>query len=672
MRNLAVEGWLRLKPALNAAAILLGVAACSDGVGPGLRGATVRIYLGSDVFDEQTVAVDSVFALTAQILDSTGKPIPGEIVFWSSDRPEVASVDGSGVVVAKAVGTANITARHRVGEDVARINVAAAVTGPIACTEDDEVDLEVGQVLLVEGEDAVLTCLPAGDANAEYTVVTVNTGRSAGSTLPVNLRATGVTAVTGPPNPNLIPSGLPARIDQAARFHQMIREGSSKALEGRLRSGVATQLSSGPSFQLFPGQIVSLNVSTDASGGCSSVDTRHGRVIHVGERVIIVADTMNPAGGFSNADYLEFGNFFDDHAWPLVTGTFGTPSDIDRNGRAIVFFTVAVNELPANNNLPQNSGSYVGGFFYNRDLFPRSSCEGSNVAEMFYMLVPDPIGESRPGGRRPFGLNFVKNKIPTLLVHEFQHLVNDSRRLHVNSAPVWEETWLNEGLSHIAEELMFYEMAPGMEPGQNLRPASFAETLQREAFYRFQQDNHDRFALFIREPSDESVLGEDMLATRGAAWAFLRYLADLSHPNEGSLWEALVTGARKAGLENLDEALDGTTRERLRDWAVALYLDDTGLANEARYETRSWNYRAMFTEASRLFPRSNEPYPLRVRTLFNDQNRYLTLPGGSFAYFRVGVPAGGRAAVRVTVGATADGPQLPPPSRLKIAVVRTK
>ncbi len=664
--------WRKWRGGAASVAFALTFLGCGDGVSPSARGSALRIYLGSDVFDEQTVAVDSVFALSARILDSSGNPLRDESVTWSSDRPEVASVDGSGVVAARAVGTANITARHRIGEDVARINVAAPVSGPLSCTQEDEVHLAVGQVLLLEGEDATLSCLTGGEGGAEYTIATVNTGRAAASTLPVNVRATGIRGVTGPPTPNLISVDSRSRIMPDDRFHLRMREGSSRALEPLLRRGQAERLVAGPARQMSVGELMAFNVATDASDGCSSVDTRHGRVRHVSQRAIIVADTMNPAGGFSDDDYAEFAAFFDQHAWPLVTRAFGTPSDIDRNDRAVVFFTVAVNELPANSNLPQNAGSFVGGFFYNRDLFARSSCEGSNAAEMFYMLVPDPIGETRSGGRRPFGLNFVRQKIPTLLVHEFQHLINDSRRLHVNASPVWEETWLNEGLSHIAEELMFYRLAPELERGQNLGPSSFVNASQRSAFQSFQQDNHDRFNVFIRDGTGASMLGEDLLATRGAAWSFLRYLGDQAGGGEEKLWEDLVTGARHAGLDNLDEVLGGATRERMRDWAVALYADDAGLTDDPRYQTSSWNYRAMYTEGSRLFSRGNEPYPLRVRELSDDQNRRLTLPGGAAGYLRLGVTAGGRGAVRVTVGAAADGTQLPPPSRLKLAVIRTR
>ena len=59
--------------------------------------------------------------------------------------------------------------------------------------------------------------------------------------------------------------------------------------------------------------------------------------------------------------------------------------------------------------------------------------------------------------------------------HEFQHLISASRRLYVNDASEFEETWLNEGLSHIAEELLFYS-ASGLAPRQNITLAQLTNS----------------------------------------------------------------------------------------------------------------------------------------------------------------------------------------------------
>src|SRR2546423_2789496 len=73
---------------------------------------------------------------------------------------------------------------------------------------------------------------------------------------------------------------------------------------------------------------------------------------------------------------------------------------------------------------------------------------------MFYLAVPDP--NAIVNGNTSFTKNFVSHLTVSTTAHEFQHLINASRRLYVNtSATDCEVVWLNEGLSHVAEELLF-------------------------------------------------------------------------------------------------------------------------------------------------------------------------------------------------------------------------
>jgi hypothetical protein len=646
-------------------AACLPLAGCRDGLAPELRGARVEIRYAGAKFNEETVAIGTTLQLTGLVLDARGSVLPNERVTWSAGDPSVLGVDVSGIVVAHGVGASYVVAHHRIGTDTARINVAQPVSGPVECEPGEEMAMTVGESRRISGPAATRICLAGGDGiNAEYVVVTTNSATSAGSILPVQLHGTGITFVFNPPQPATGPRVL-HRPTPDVRFHDELRSGISARLEPLLRAGVtATDFPPIRALQAVD-DLVSLNVAR-GTNGCDAVDMRGGRVRAVTDRAIIVSDTSNPAGGFTNEDYLEFGQFFDEEVWPLVTGTFGTPSDIDGNGRAIIFFTIAVNELPENSNAPENAGSYVGGFFFNRDLFPASSCAGSNSAEMFYLLVPDSAGQANDGGRRPFPRQMVRAQIPILLVHEFQHLVNDSRRLHVNAAPIWEQTWLNEGLSHIAEELMFYRQA-GLEPGGNISIASLLNHDARHAFRSFQLDNVDRLAHYLSDPEVASPMGPDNLVTRGAAWSFLRYAADRTGA-EAALWTDLVRNSRTAGFENLSGAIDSDPLEWIRDWAAALYLDDTGLDLEPAHRTTSWNFRSIFPNLSLLgVGRTSRPYPLRAPRLFTDQPRAIQLHGGAAAYARLGVEPNGRGAIRITVGAS-----LPPPDRLSVLVVRTR
>jgi hypothetical protein len=200
------------------------------------------------------------------------------------------------------------------------------------------------------------------------------------------------------------------------------------------------------------GQLLRLNARVTSACDTVSSAFRVGRVAAITERTIIVADTANPAGGFTDAEYRNFGRR--STRWPIrwTSPTSARRRTSTRNSRVIVFFTRAVNEQT-----PRNVDYVVGGFFWERDLFPnnvardKGGCAGSNAAELFYMLVPDPTGSINGHGRSKA---YVNEQTVGTLAHEFQHLINASRRLYVTDTDEYESVWLNEGLSHIAEELV--------------------------------------------------------------------------------------------------------------------------------------------------------------------------------------------------------------------------
>jgi uncharacterized protein YjdB len=59
--------------------------------------------------EEATIDVTEQLALTAQLYDAADQPFQGAVT-WSSDHPEIASVDGAGVITGHAEGGALITA----------------------------------------------------------------------------------------------------------------------------------------------------------------------------------------------------------------------------------------------------------------------------------------------------------------------------------------------------------------------------------------------------------------------------------------------------------------------------------------------------------------------------------------------------------------------------------
>lgn len=272
------------------------------------------------------------------------------------------------------------------------------------------------------------------------------------------------------------------------------------------------------------GDLVRLNVN--GADACTNATYHIARVEAIGDKSMILADTLNPKDGFTAADYQRYAAKFDTLIYPLDEGAFGAATDIDNNGRIGIVFTRAVNELT-----PAGSGSYVGGFTFSRDLFPivansrAQACATSNQGEFFYALAPDPLGTIN-GNRRTTG--FVDSATVPVLAHELQHLINASRKLYVNTtAAAFEEKWLDEGLAHIAEELLFYRES-GTTPRSNIDvPAIRQRSAIINAFNNDMIGNAGRYRSYLVKPSTTSpYAGNDSLSTRGAAWDWLRYLAD--------------------------------------------------------------------------------------------------------------------------------------------------
>ena len=501
---------------------------------------------------------------------------------------------------------------------------------------------------------------PTGSENVLVLTDTATVSVSAKTSYTVAATGVGAAGAVSPPASSLSPDpnavfaprldmSFGMRLNDASRAR--LRRGFSAA-----RSMLAARASSpvGRSSSLSlgvpnVGDLININVGSDA---CDTLVPGVARVVAISTRAIVLADTLNPSGGFSTADYQRFAARFDTLVYPIDVANFGVPGDIDQNQRVILLFTKSVNELT-----PRNSTSYVGGFFFDRDLFPItdspqfSGCKGSNVGELFYLLAPDPNGQVNGNVRRT---GFVDSVTTSVLAHEFQHLINASRRLYVNTtAEDFEVTWLNEGLSHIAEELLFYHEA-GLGPRQNIDVNLLrSNAVVRGAFNSDQSSNVARYQLYLQAPSDNSPLRlDDSLETRGATWDFLRYAADRKAGTAGAsadvaTWQALVNSPTN-GVPNLRAVFGTDLAGWLRDWAVSHYADDLN-ASVAREQTQpSWNFHSIFPALGG----GGNSYPLQVRSLQGSAASGTLIGGGGAAYYRFSIPANGTA----TISVTAPGP----------------
>jgi hypothetical protein len=525
--------------------------------------------------------------------------------------------------------------------------------------------LAIGEMAVFAGPAASEFCVSGTTAGAEFIAVPFYSDFT-GSLLRLSISTGGTTTnVTNRMAPGFQMSVPPLRIQlrRDERFEMELRERSQRELSPLIPMARAAAVQSGGRLNLnvaLPQIGDLLNLNTNSSSTCSSPKIRTGRVVAITNGAIVVADTANPANGFTTEDYQYFGAGFDTLVYPVDTLSFGAPTDKDGNQRVILFFTRAVNELT-----PPGQSFYIGGFFFNRDLFPKTTtgavqgCEASNFAEMFYLLVPDPNGVVNQNAR---SVEFVREVMLGTLAHELQHLINSSRHLYINSSNTFEEVFLDEGLSHIAEELAFFR-ASGLSARQNID----YETIQSsstllDAFNTFQVPNLRRFREFLLNPLTNSPYASSAtIATRGGIWAFLRYAADRRGGDENQLWMQLANPpADVRGLANLNRAVTTDLSGWVRDWSVANYADDfiTGLASVVTEP--SWNIRSVVTVVNEGM------WALDTQAIDSANIATVAIGDGSAAYFRFGVGPGAAGGGRITARATTV------PNSFSLTVIRTK
>jgi hypothetical protein len=613
------------------------------------------------------VNVDSV-RVSAKSLDAFGNaasPVPTLV----SRDPTLITVDATGLVrvIRRGAGT-YVVATAGGQSDSVLVTVLAA--GQSICTAAaTPVEMSVGQVITdVSGQGF---CVHATTPSAEYALIPFYDSGVPSASTNVEVRALGLQPLPLPspnlvPRANVFPAGptivpndaFEARLRSRERTEAARRFGNSRGGPGgpALRSlAAATSALAIPAV----GDLIKLNVN--AFDFCDNPTLRTGRVMAVTDKAIVVADTGNPVGGFSADEYRSIGVTFDTLVDPVDRAAFGAPSDIDNNGHVIMFFTQAVNELT-----PAQSSTVTLGFFYARDLYPKTAapgpCDGSNVGEVFYLLVPDTAGVVN-GNKRSKSL--VTSLTNGTVAHEYQHLINASRRMYVNSVgTAFEERWLDEGMAHVAEELNFFRAA-GRSPRTNLDASIFSDPALSAAYSTFSVNNFRRYALYLARTETQGPVGfdafDDDLQTRGAIWSFLRFAADHVAPgNENGLWFKLVN-AHTSGMTNLTSALGVAPGPLLRDWAISVFLDDNAVSVDSRFQQPSWNARSILTGAG-----TSTPFPLVTRLLSDGSQLSTNLVGNGVAFLRFSVPNGQDALLTTTSGGQAL------PSSVKLSVVRIR
>jgi hypothetical protein len=237
----------------------------------------------------------------------------------------------------------------------------------------------------------------------------------------------------------------------------------------------------------------------------------------VGPNLLVYVDTLAPAPGFASSDLQAFSQYLDQTLYSIVTGGFGPPTDVDQNGRVIMLLSPVVNAISAAADC--STQGFIAGFFAPGDF---TNTANSNQGEVFYSIVPDPNGTVSCA----HSVAGVGAAVPATFMHEMQHLIDYSQHVVVRgTAP--ESSWLDEGLSIVAEELgsvYFEQKCP--PPSCRTNPAQLFPDSAQGFVQSFLYDSY-QYGL-LPDTASLTLNTDDTFGFewRGGDWLLMRWLGD--------------------------------------------------------------------------------------------------------------------------------------------------
>ena len=266
---------------------------------------------------------------------------------------------------------------------------------------------------------------------------------------------------------------------------------------------------------------------------------------------------------------------FSEESYPLVREFFGSEWNpgVDNDPRLHILHAT-------------NMGSSIAGYYSSADEFSRLANQYSNEKEMFYISL-DILGSRA-------GLEFYE----TVLAHEFQHMVHWANDRN-------EETWVNEGMSELAQEIAGFPPDTSFSDG-------FADVPDTQ------------LNTWADEPGSNGV-------HYGSAYLFMAYFLQRFGPELTQSVVAHAANGPTGFTQALTEAgLDLSFDHVFVDWVVANYVDDpTALGLDGIYGYVELDHPQPITDKSyRRYPAGP-----RTTTVYNYATDYIELTGSGDVSF---------------------------------------
>jgi hypothetical protein len=275
------------------------------------------------------------------------------------------------------------------------------------------------------------------------------------------------------------------------------------------------------------------------------------------------------------------------------------------------------------------ASGFITGFQYGVDLLPTQA--NSNRGEIFYALVPD-VGGTRSCEHSKAD---VERVVPATFVHEFQHMISFGQHVLARGGS-FEALWLNEGLSHIAEELAgkTYEAKFPPPLGRTDPAQLFPDSAQ--GYLTPNMRNAQQFLGKSGTTSVTALSGGGTLAERGGSWLFLRWLGD--QKGESIYGKLVQTG--RTGVANVEDKANETFPGLFGDFATAVYTDSLPGVPRAQIPPRlrltSRNLRQIFKRFADIDQTGRTPpFPFTPSPIAAGESTTGTFVQGSMVYFRL-------------------------------------
>lgn len=476
-------------------------------------------------------------------------------------------------------------------------------------------------VALAPGQSLILTsnpqarCVELANADGRYLLTVPNAARTMGSTggsIAVSMRgvgggspavsasaAAGATQV-GPSMPGLRES-RPLRPSRAERAHDALQAANRAIIRTAMSGGAQARTTGAQAVAPPVGSIVPVRLADIGQPQfCNDFTSLNARSVFVGERVVILEDTLSSLSGVPttagqvDAEIVQIGSEMESITWDIVR-TFGDPlrmdSRLDDNQRVFIVITPRMN---------QKLGGAILAATVSCDFFSRAQFAASNVGEYVYTQAPTRLTADFSVGSR---LRW-RHELRATLAHELKHVVSFAERI-VRVQPI-EDPWLDEATARHAEELFARirlgatrfgdeggaRIACELRAGQLAYPAC-AETPRAvrphfEGLWDFLDAPHVRSPLGPTESGDFSFYG--------SGWALTRWVLDQEGLGEAPFFTALTLNGL-AGVTNLEVHSGRSWDQILPEWSLAMAVDGRIADPMASPRTRflSWDLASVFS-----------------------------------------------------------------------------